>query len=129
MFEPTKSYNTTVAKKTPVVRAVKTSAVAAKPAAKKPAAPKKAALTVTIDYPLEGEAIHPGHYSIRITAAGAGQAQARIAGGDWLDCREAVGHFWLDWSPASGPVLLEARARAGKARWTSAASRRCVVAG
>lgn len=98
-------------------------------APKKSAAPKKAALTVSVDHPLEGEAVLPGHYSIRVTAGGAAQAQVRLGEGEWTDCREAVGHFWFDWSPASGPVLIEARARAGKGRWTAAKPRRCAVAG
>ena len=93
-------------------------------AAKAPAKPR---LVVTVDYPQEGEQILPGHYSIRLTAAGAGQAQARLSGGEWLECREAVGHFWLDWAPAPGRVLIEARARAGKGRWAAASARPVVV--
>lgn len=100
---------------------------AAKRAAKTPA-PRKDALSVSIDYPQEGEAVRTGHYSIRLTAAGAAQAQVRVNGGDWLDCREAVGHFWLDWAPAAGSVSIEARARSGKGRWTAAPARAVVVA-
>ena len=107
--------------------AVKTPPAPPKPAAKKAAA-KKAALTVSIDYPLEGEAVRSGHYSVRLTAVGAASAQGRIDGKEWLDCREAVGHFWLDWAPRAGEVRLEARARSGKGRWTAAPARVAVVA-
>ena len=89
----------------------------------KQAAPKKKALSVSIDYPLEGEAVRSGHYSIRLTAVGASSAQVRVGGGDWTDCREAVGHFWLDWSPAAGDASIEARARTGKGRWAAASKR------
>ena len=113
------------------ISAVKTKPAPPKPAAKKAVAkkaPKKAPLRVSIDYPLEGEAVRPGHYSIRLTAAGSTQAQGRFDGGDWLDCREAVGHFWLDWAPRAGEARLEARARSGKGRWTAAPARVAVVA-
>jgi hypothetical protein len=98
-------------------------------AAAKPAPAKKLRLEASVDYPLAAEIVKPGHYSIRLTAAGAGQAQVRLDGGDWRECREAVGHFWFDWAPAAGPALIEARARAGKGRWTAAPKRACVVAG
>lgn len=106
---------------------VKTKAAPPKAAAKK--ASKKSSLAVSIDYPAEGEAVRPGHYSIRLTAEGAAQAQVRIDAGDWLDCRDAVGHFWLDWSPRPGGTELEARARSGKGRWTAAPARAVAVAG
>lgn len=99
---------------------------ARKPAAK-PAAARKPALAVSVDYPREGEAVRPGHYAIRLTAAGAAQAQARLNGGEWRECREAIGHFWLDWAPRPGAALIEARARAGKGRWAAAPARGCVV--
>lgn len=115
----------------PILVAKKISAPKARPvtkkAAAKPAAAKKPRLAVTVDHPLEGEAVRPGHYSIRLTAAGAGQAQVRLDGGEWRDCREAVGHFWFDWAPQAGAVRIEARARAGKGRWAAAPARACAV--
>lgn len=108
--------------------AVKPRRPAAPRAPVKKAAAKKPRLAVSIDYPQGGEAVRSGHYSIRVTADGASSAQGRIDGGDWLDFREAVGHFWLDWAPRVGQVLLEARARLGKGRWTAAAERVAVVA-
>jgi hypothetical protein len=117
-------YNLDVAKK---MNPVKIRPAAPRSAVKK-AAPKKPRLAVSIDYPQEGEAVRAGHYSIRLTAAGASTAQGRFDGGDWLDFREAVGHFWLDWAPRVGKVLLEARARLGKGRWTAAPARVAVVA-
>ena len=117
-------YSVPVAKKISVSKARRPAA----PSVPRAASSKKPPLTVSIDYPLGGEAVHPGHYSIRLTAAGAGQAQVRFDGGDWLDCREALGHHWFDWAPQAGPALIEARARAGKGRWTAAAARGCIVA-
>src|SRR5687768_4447662 len=100
-----------MAKKTAVSAAPKTAAK--KPA--KAAAPRKAAaskLTVAIDYPREGDLVRPGHYAVRVDAVGADQLQLRLDGTDWIDCREAVGFFWYDWSPQKpGPVVLSARAR------------------
>ena len=102
---------------------------AAKPAAKRaPKAPvrkkaAKAALAVTIDYPQDGEAVRSGHYAIRLTASGASSAQIRLDGGEWVECREAVGHYWHDWAPKAGGASIAARARSGKGRWTSAAAR------
>jgi len=93
------------------------------PAVKKPAAKKSA---VVIDYPQVHEIVVPGHYSIRLTAGGASQAQVRVDGGEWSDCRSAAGHFWHDWAPQPGAAVIEARARAGKGRW-SAADREVVV--
>jgi len=49
-----------------------------KTAAKAPA--KKAGLKVVIDYPAAHEIVRPGHYAIRLTAAGATQAQVRFDG-------------------------------------------------
>jgi hypothetical protein len=95
---------------------------------RKPAAAKKSPFVVAIDYPQENEAVRPGHYSIRLTAAGASAAQARLDGGEWRDCREAVGHYWLDWAPRVGRAKIEARARAGKGRWSAAPARSVVVA-
>jgi hypothetical protein len=115
-----------------IISVVKTKAAPPKAAAKKATvkkAAKKAPLSVSIDYPLEGEAVHAGHYSIRLTAAGASQAEIRFDGGDWHGCREAVGHFWLDWAPRTGETRLEVRARSGKGRWTAAPARVAVVRG
>jgi len=98
---------------------------AAAPAAKKAAKPK---LQASIDFPQAGEAVRPGHYSIRVTATGATQVQARVGDGDWTDCREAVGHFWHDWFPVAGEIALCARARTGKGRWCAAVVRSVLVA-
>lgn len=105
-----------MAKKTIVVR---------KPAAKKPAL--KSGLSVVIDYPEDHEIVRPGHYSIRLTVAGAERAQVRLDGGQWNECRESLGHFWHDWAPQAGRVRVEARARAGSGRWSPVAEREVVV--
>lgn len=96
-----------------------------KTAAKAPA--KKPGLKVVIDYPAEREIVRPGHYAVRLTAAGATQAQVRFDGDAWSDCRDSYGHFWYDWAPQSGRVRIEARARAGKGRWTPVAALDAVV--
>lgn len=105
--------------------------VVAKKIAAKKAVPKKAAaksaLTVVIDYPQAHEIVLPGHYSIRLTVAGAGQAQIRIEGEEWLDCRDTHGHFWFDWTAQAGRTRLEARARNGKGRWSTVAERDVIV--
>ena len=108
------------------ISAVKSKSASPRRTAKAPAA-KKAPLSVSIDYPQEGEAVRSGHYSIRLTAAGASAAQVRFGGGDWRDCREAVGHYWLDWAPRAGEARLEARARSGKGRWAASSARVVVV--
>jgi hypothetical protein len=89
----------------------------AAPAVKAAAKPK---LEAIIDFPKAGEVVHPGHYSIRVTATGATQVQTRVGDGPWTDSREAVGHFWHDWAPVAGEFVLGARARVGKGRWTAA---------
>jgi hypothetical protein len=94
------------------------------------AAVKKApAVGVAVDYPFEGEAVKTGHYSIRLTAAGADVAQVRLDGGEWVECRESVGYFWHDWTPQSGPVSIEARAKKGKKAWAVSPVRVCKVEG
>jgi len=109
-------YSLHMAKK---IRAVK------KPVVKKHA--RKSGLSVVFDYPEAREIVRPGHYSIRLTAAGAGQAQLRLDGGEWLECRESLGHFWHDWAPQAGRVCVEARARVGTGRWSPLAERDVVV--
>lgn len=104
--------------------AKKTSAVK-ESAAKKTV--RKSGLSVVIDYPEAREIVRPGHYSIRLTVPGAGQAQVRFDGGEWNECRESLGHFWHDWAPQAGRVCVEARARAGSGRWSPLAEREVVV--
>jgi hypothetical protein len=87
----------------------------------------KSSLTVVIDYPQVHEIVLPGHYSIRLTAPGAGQAQVRFNGEEWLDCRDTHGHFWHDWTAQAGRARLEARARTGKGRWSPVAERDVIV--
>ena len=101
-----------------IVRIKKTAAV-------KP--PRKTGLQVVIDYPAAHEIVRPGHYSVRLTVPGAGQAQVRFDEGEWLDCRESLGHFWHDWAPQAGQVRIESRARIGLGRWSPTAERDVVV--
>ena len=91
----------------------------------KPSAPTR--LEVSVDYPREAEPVSAGHYAIRVSAIGAQEAQVQADGEGWCCCREAVGHFWLDWWPKPGRRLIEARARVGKGRWAKSAARACLV--
>lgn len=98
-----------------------------KPAAK-PRAPKTPPLSLSIDYPQEGERLLPGHYSIRVGAPGATQAELCVDFKEWRPCREAVGYFWFDWNPEpAGARALEARARRGKGRWVKTPVRAIMV--
>ncbi|MDD5304231.1 MAG: hypothetical protein PHS14_14115 [Elusimicrobia bacterium] len=99
--------------------------VAKKAVLKAPA--RKNGLQVVIDYPRVHEIVLPGHYSIRLTALGAGQAQVRFDGGEWVDCRESLGHFWHDWTAQAGQARIESRARIGKGRWSPTEEREVVV--
>lgn len=100
-------------------------ASAFKTSSKTPAKPKLAAV---VDYPQDGEAVRPGHYAVRVTATGAGHVQVRVDDEAWSDCRESIGHFWLDWSPVEGERRLQARARIGKGRWSMSDERAVRVA-
>lgn len=93
-------------------------------------APQTPPLSLSIDYPQEGDILQPGHYSIRLGASGAMEVQLRIDSGDWRPCREAAGYFWFDWQPGpAGGRVLEARARRGKGRWGKTALRGITVTG
>jgi hypothetical protein len=73
----------------------------------KPAAKSK----VSIDYPQEGELVHRGHYSIRISG-GNGECQAAVDGTDWQNCRSDAGFSWFDWFPESaGTHRITVRSR------------------
>lgn len=52
-----------------------------------------------VDYPKEGEVFGVGCYTIRISAPEAKMVRVAVNQGEWQDCRESVGHWWLDWSP------------------------------
>ena len=62
---------------------------------------KKRLLTqkVTTDYPRQNDKISSVCYTIRLSAPqGVKKAEVSIDQGDWLPCREAIGHWWYDWS-------------------------------
>lgn len=71
------------------------------------------AKAVAIDYPQVQEAIRHPEYSLRLTTVPeAASVEVSIDGGDWRPCREAVGHWWYDWSGFSnGRHELMARVR------------------
>ncbi|MEK6544101.1 MAG: hypothetical protein AABZ44_06685 [Elusimicrobiota bacterium] len=90
---------------------------------------KKPVLTVTVDYPQQGDVVARGHYAVRVTSSGAKEAQVSINDGPWQACREAVGYHWFDWQPTLvGRVTIVARARANaKTEWTTCSPRACIV--
>jgi hypothetical protein len=63
--------------------------------------PARAAVetALVVDFPVEGERILPGHYAIRINAPAEERVEVSIDGGDWQECRSAVGFHWYDWQP------------------------------
>ena len=58
----------------------------------------KTAVSVTIDFPLNGDRISAQYYGVRISAPGGRPVQISIDGGEWKPCRESAGHFWFDWT-------------------------------
>jgi hypothetical protein len=53
---------------------------------------------VSIDFPQAGETVLSGEYSFRITAPDASKVEISIDNSPWQPCREAVGHWWYDWT-------------------------------
>jgi len=56
------------------------------------------AVTVTLDYPQDGEIITSPNYTFRIGAKEAGNVEVSIDGEAWTPCRQAEGYWWYDWS-------------------------------
>ncbi len=70
-----------------------------------------------LDYPLQGEKISAGQYSVRVAAPGAKAVEVAIDQGDWRACREAVGYWWFDWSGyEAGEHEVVARVRTPEGR-------------
>mgnify|MGYP000966753580 CR=1 FL=1 len=72
---------------------------------------------VTLDYPQENENIVSREYVFRVTGEGAMQSvSVSVDAGNWQPCREAVGHWWYDWSDykdGEHQVRVEARTQSG----------------
>jgi len=101
----------------------KTAAPAKTKAAAKPKAP-----SVLLDYPQSGERVLPGHYAVRVAAKPEVSVEVSVDGGPWQACREAVGYYWFDWSPAApGAHTLVARAKNGGPRFSKSEERAVVV--
>ncbi|MBV9079911.1 MAG: hypothetical protein JO102_02190, partial [Elusimicrobia bacterium] len=118
----------------PIKPLVRTNAKAKKA---EPAAPKKtaaapaakAASKPSIDFPVEGELVLPGHYAVRVSAPEGSGPEISTDGKQWNACRPAVGYFWFDWWPsAKGRVTLQLRLKAN-GKWTKVAERGCSVVG
>ena len=58
-------------------------------------------LRPVIDYPKDAERVESPFYTFRISAPGARAVSVAVDQGAWRECREAVGFWWLDWSPES----------------------------
>lgn len=67
---------------------------------------------VTLDYPQQNEIIISKHYSFRISASeGVKTVAISIDGCEPVECRQAAGYFWYDWSeiePGKHDVYLVA---------------------
>lgn len=74
--------------------------------------------SITLDYPQENENVASLEYVFRITAQDAMRSvSVSIDAGAWQPCREAVGHWWYDWSDykeGGHQVRVEARTQSGK---------------
>lgn len=51
-----------------------------------------------IDFPRENESVGAS-YTARIHAPGALAVHVAVDQGDWRECRESLGYWWLDWTP------------------------------
>jgi len=75
--------------------------------------------SIALDYPLENETITSRDYSFRMTAEGDIKSVMAFidSGNNGQTCREAVGHWWYDWSgyqDGDHNVRIEARTGSGK---------------
>lgn len=97
------------------------------PSAEGTPAPLKPA--VTCDYPQPGQAISSAEYTLRFsTSFETPSVEVSIDGGAWQPCREAVGHWWFDWSGyAGGEHALAYRAQLPGGGFTPAATARVWV--
>ncbi len=78
---------------------------------------------VVIDYPQDGVTINPGHYSIRLGAAGGSDIELSIDGGDWQKTRENCGYYWYDWhnfSAGSHKIIARMKGSDGKVKKSKA---------
>lgn len=99
---------------------------AAKPEPAGPGAELQAPLS--IDFPHAGETVTSAEYAVRLTAPEPGGVEVSIDHGPWLPCREAVGHWWFDWSGyAAGAHHIQARLQAPDGRLMAVKSRRVTV--
>lgn len=94
-----------------------------------PKAPKTAkALAVLLDFPQAGEKVLPGHYAVRVAAKPEVAVEVSVDGAPWQPCREAVGYYWFDWTPATpGEHTLVARAKNGAPRYAKSEERTVLV--
>ena len=107
-------------KKTRAPRAAAPKALKTPKAAKSPA--------VLLDYPQAGEAVRPGHYAVRVAAKPEVRVEVSVDGAPFQPCREAVGYYWFDWTPATpGEHTLVARAKNGGPRYAVSEERTVLV--
>lgn len=54
---------------------------------------------LSLDYPKQAECIQSPYYTLRVSAPqGVRGVEVSIDGAPWQTCREAVGHYWFDWT-------------------------------
>jgi hypothetical protein len=95
--------------------------------AKSPARSKKK--TISIDFPVDGEQIIPGHYAVRISAGPLSLVEINVGGKEWYPCRESLSYYWFDWNPVKpGRVKLTARYARGLEEGATS-ERTCTVVG
>lgn len=94
------------------------------PTKKAPARPKP-----TLDFPKRAEKIVAAAYTLRFTVpAEVRRVEVSIDEGPWRACREAVGHWWYDWSGyENGAHAVAARHEAPEGRWVAALPRKITV--
>ena len=72
---------------------------------------------VLIDFPSVNEATAPGHYAFRISASPCSKVEISVDDQPWMECRNASGHWWLDWydnTPGTHQVAARAHLENGE---------------
>lgn len=73
---------------------------------------------VVVDYPKQDELVSSARYAIRISALkDAKSVEVAVDQGPWQPCRQAVGHWWYDWSGYENgehEVVARSKTREGK---------------
>ena len=91
-------------------------------------AKKSAKSAIAIDFPKDGEKLHPAHYAIRVTANGGEAVEVSIDNSEWKLCRHAAGHYWRDWtSICAGRHKILARLKLANGKYKKGNTVYCAV--